>query len=181
MSGRSLLFAAALLCLAPACTDADSTSTGWSEINERTNARRAQLARLQRVDALARLYVGHELRRDELLALGAKNEALVIDALVARPDFKTRFSGRVAEFMEANGKKPTSQSLDAAKPLADAFAGSAEKKKAEAQRFARWLVRELAPRVADEVLAKHDAAFAQMTYRELLDVIRSASAERRTG
>ncbi len=178
---RTLLLLLPLTLLVPACANDDATSEASSEVNARTTARRAQLARLQRVDALARLYVGHELDRKELRGLGSKNEAAVIEELVKRPDFKTRFSGRLAEFMETNGKKPTSRDVDPNAPLVDAFSGAGEAKKAEAQRFGRWLVRELAPRVADELLAKHDGQLAEMTYKELLDAIRTFSANPERG
>src|SRR5436190_12691823 len=96
VNARVLLALCAALSFVAACDDRSdvSSSSSSSEINARTDARRAQLARLSRVDALARLYVGHELERAELLGLGSKSEAVVIDVLVARPDFKMRFSAR---------------------------------------------------------------------------------------
>jgi hypothetical protein len=170
MKPSSLLCMLLIAIAAPACADRDdSGSTSESEV--RTSAHRSRLARLSNVDALARLYVGHELRRDELLALGSKSEGAVIDALAARADFTERYIARIAEFSIASGHAPTSKAADPQKPLVDAFDG----KKADADRFARWLTQSLAPRVASDVIAKNEATLAQMTYRDLLDTIRRSS------
>jgi hypothetical protein len=170
---KRIAFFLSLLVLAPACADRDGTASADSEVTARTDARRVRLRRLASVDALARLYVGHELRRDELLALGTKSESAVIDALAGRSDFRPRYAARVGDFLTASGKAPVSTEVDPGKPIADAFGGAA--RKAEADRFARWLVQTLAPLVASEVIAKNEATLAQMTYRELLDTVRRAS------
>lgn len=160
-----------------ACTDKkdDSSSSIDSDISSRTDARRARIARLTKVNAVARLYVGHDLASEELHGLLTKNEAAVLDALVARPDFKTRFAARVADFDKESGlvsATPRNAALDPTAPLADAFGG----KKPEADKFARWLTRNLAPRVADELFATNPA-FGDMTYRDALETIRKASAK----
>lgn len=159
-----------------ACTDKkDDASSVDSDVSSRTNARRARIARLSKVNAVARLYVGHELKNEELHGLLTKNEAAVIDALVLHPDFKTRYAARVSDFDKESGLAsfpPSRSALDPAAPLADAFGG----KKPEADKFARWLTRNLAPLVADELLAKNPA-FGDMTYRDVLETIRKASAK----
>ena len=155
--------------------DDGSSSSIDSDISSRTDARRARIARLTKVNAVARLYVGHELASEELHGLLTKNEAAVLDALAAHPDFKTRYAARVADFDKESGlasAAPRNAAIDPSAPLADAFGG----KKAEADKFARWLTRNLAPLVADELLAKNPA-FGDMTYRDALETIRKASAK----
>lgn len=141
-------------------------STGSAESSLSSSPRGARLSRLAAVDALARLYVGHSLKRDELLALGGASEQGVIDALEARPDFLQQYATRLGTFGSA-----ASSVVDPRAPIADVFGGEV----ADAERFARWLIRELAPAAADAVLAKHDAVLGHMTYVELLDALRSAS------
>jgi hypothetical protein len=167
------LVAIPLLCLlgVAACDDAAApASSSEDPITARTDARRARLQRLARIDALARLYVGHELARRELLALGGKNEATVISDLAARPDFRTRCSERVGEFLAADGRGATNKAVDPDAPVAAAF-----EDKADAERFARWLVRTVAPLAAEEVIAGTGKAIDQLTYREILDAARAAS------
>ncbi|MBX3233797.1 MAG: hypothetical protein KIT84_08980 [Labilithrix sp.] len=138
------------------------------------SARRVRLERLASVDALARLYLGHGLKRDELLALDATSEEGVIAALKARPDFRQQYATRLGTFGATEGKGASSNVVDPRAPIADVFG---EPK--DAERFARWLVWTLAPAAADDVLAKHDAVLGQMTYDELLDAVRAGAAARR--
>jgi len=174
---RLLLLSLLTLALA-ACADknADTSSSVDSDVTARTDARRARIARLSNVNAVARLYVGHELTRDELHGLLTKNEAAVLDAMIAHPDFKTRFAGRLAEFNKETGLRSTgaqNASLDPSGPLADVFGG----KKDQAERFAKWLTRSLAPIVAEEIFATSTAQLGEMTYRDLLETVRKASVK----
>jgi hypothetical protein len=163
-------------CSKPEGEPSDSASSELSGSGSRgpSLARRAKLERLAAIDALARLYVGHELRRDELVVLDARTEAAVVAALTARPDFRTGLSTRAAAFHAIDGRGPSAQAsapLDPNAPLADAF----NVDPGEANRFGRWLASSLAPRVAPDVLARTDGALGQMTYYELLDALRTAS------
>jgi hypothetical protein len=86
--------------------DRESSSTAQDEsaVSARADARRARLERLSRINTLARLYIGRELRPDELVALGTRPEDTVIEALSKTPDFATRFGARVGDFHAGDGK-----------------------------------------------------------------------------
>jgi hypothetical protein len=147
-----------------ACSDRqDAEATASSELS---TPRRVRLDRLKRVNALARLYIGRELRRDELTELSNANEAAVVASLVARPEFSGQLIARAAAFRAAEGRGARSEDVDPAAPLADAFKSDA----AEGERFGRWLVGAVAPRVAGSVSVRE-----AMSYRELLDAIRRAA------
>ncbi len=174
---RVLLASFAFACsILAACADKEPAPeddiTVSNEVRGRTDGRRARITQLAKVDAVARLYMGHDLARTDLLSLGAKNEAAVIDALTARPDFRTRYAARVADFLAADGHAALTPATIPPDRLADAFGGDATR----AERFARWLVRSQAPLVADDLTARHD--FKTMTYRELLDAIRVTATAR---
>lgn len=150
-----------LLLAAPACQPADGTSSSEHAV---TDDRRARLARLSKVDALARLYLGHELDRSSLVALGTKSTTGVVDDLVKRPDFKRGLEARAADF--SGSTRP----LDPNAMLGDSLG-------ADAPRFANWLVNGLAPLAATEIVKENGRNFPKMTYRELLDTIRAASSK----
>ncbi len=174
-----VLAAVALSALAAACSETPNDANDEvvsSEIRGRTDGRRARLAALANVDAVARLYVGHELTRSDLLALGAKPEKVVLDSLAARPDFRARHAARIADFRATEGahrpaEAPESPAATPPELLVDAFDGDER----DAERFASWLARTVAPLTAEAVIAEHHASFKRMTYRELLDAIRSKS------
>jgi hypothetical protein len=173
---RIALLVSSMLALA-ACEGSRATDESVSEQDVRTKANRQRLARFARVDGFARLYLGESLAPADLAKLANKSEAAVVDSLVSRAQYNQRFALRVGAFLDNRApENPASAGpagLDPAAPLADTL-----KSNEKAEGFARWLARELAPRIADDFVKEHGKSFAQMTYRELLDAIRKASAER---
>jgi hypothetical protein len=173
---RIALLGSALATLA-ACDGPRSAEEAASEQDVRTKANRQRLGRFARVDGFARLYLGESLAPAELGKLANKSEAAVVEALVSRAEYKQRFALRVGAFLDRRAPEDPASAgptgLDPAAPLADTL-----KTNEQADRFARWLTRELAPRIADDLVKEHGKSFAQMTYRELLDTIRNASADR---
>ena len=161
-----------------ACEGSRSGEESSSEQEIRTKASRQRLARFARVDAVARLYLGESLSPAELGKLASKSEAAVVDALVARAQYKQRFALRVGSFLDNRLPEDPAfagpAGLDPSAPLSDSL-----RTKEKADRFARWLVSELAPRIADDFVKEHAKTLAQMSYRELLDEIRKASANGR--
>jgi high-affinity K+ transport system ATPase subunit B len=163
---RLLILAIALLL--PACAN----STSDDVVESGAGIHKDDLARAQKIDRRARIYLGASLTPAELRKLVSKQPQAVTDALVKKQDFALRFKARIAAYARVDESKVTG-SPDT--PLADVLKNLVTDDKScggtVAECATEWLIAEVAPTVGKSWVKERRAQLAKSSYRKILDAL----------